>query len=258
MKTLILSLSPRKSFSTSLYFSRILKFFMTKGEVSILELKTQKQYNELEKMLEHVDNLVFATPVYVDALPSTVLDRLVQIERYAQGKNLSVNVYALTNCGFYEGDQCQLALNTLAIWSKKCGFSYKGGLGIGAGVMVGFIRTLIPIGIVITLLEILIRAVICLVGGNFTATAIFNHFFPYTLVIQTVLYLLWSTGLFVNIFRLANFVQSGTSMKVKFTSIWFCPRFLFVIIASLYWLLASMLWYRGAFWRLHKEPYGSN
>ena len=254
MKTLIVTLSPRKSFSTSMYFSKVLKFFSTKGQVSILEVKTQKQFLELEHLLPEVDNLVFATPVYVDTIPSTVLERLKQIENFVKNRDISLNVYSLTNCGFYEGEQCQLAINTFKLWCDKCGFTFKGGLGVGAGVMVGFIRTLIPIGVAITLLEILIRAIACLMGSDFSAAAIFNHFFPYTLVIQTGLYLLWSMGLFVNAFKMAKYINSGADMNVKYTGLWFCPRFLFVIMASIYWVLASMIWYRGAFWRLHKEP----
>ncbi|MEG0156719.1 MAG: hypothetical protein RR626_08780 [Anaerovoracaceae bacterium] len=244
MKTIIITLSPRKSFSTSAYFSKVLAFFMAKGEVSILEVKTLKQYLALEAQLDQIDNLVCVTPVYVDTIPSTVLDILEKIERAVSGKSLSLNVYALTNCGFYEGEQCALALNTFNLWCKRCGFTFRGGLGIGAGVMVGFIRTLIPIGIAITLIELLVRA----------ATSLIEPFFPWGLVIQTVLYLLWSMGMFVHTFKMAKKVEKGETMGCSYTQIWFCPRFLFVPIASLYWLLASMIWYRGAFWRLHKAP----
>ena len=142
MKTIIITMSPRKSFSASQYYSSILKFFMKKGEVSIVECKTYKQYLELEKKLDTIDNLVIASPVYVDTLPSTVLERLKQIESYAQSKSLKLNVYALINCGFYEGEQCKLAIQTIELWSEQCGFNFLGGLGIGAGVMLSFIHHL--------------------------------------------------------------------------------------------------------------------
>ncbi len=239
MKTIILAMSPRKSFSASMYFSKLLKFFMGKSEVSILELKTQNQYIALEKQLNQIDNLVFATPVYVDSIPSTVLERLQQIEAYARDNSVSLNVYALANCGFYEGEQCELALETFRLWCKRCGFSFKGGLGIGSGVMVSFIRTLVPLGIAITLAEILIQTL---------------HFFPYALTIMTGLYLLWSTSLFLSSRQMAARIRSSLDMETAYIHISFCPRFLFVVISSLYWVIASMIWYRGAFWRLHKEP----
>lgn len=239
MKTIILAMSPRKSFSASMYFSKLLKFFMGKSEVSILELKTQNQYIALEKQLDQIDNLVFATPVYVDSIPSTVLERLQQIEAYARDNSVSLNVYALANCGFYEGEQCELALETFRLWCKRCGFSFKGGLGIGSGVMVSFIRTLVPLGIAITLAEILIQTLL---------------FFPYALTIMTGLYLLWSTSLFLSSRQMAARIRSSLDMETAYIHISFCPRFLFVVISSLYWVIASMIWYRGAFWRLHKEP----
>lgn len=254
MKTVIVSLSPRKSFSASMYYSKVVKIFLTKGEVSIINIKTEKQYLELEKQLSSIDNLVIVTPVYVDTIPSTALEKLLRIQNFVKDKDIKPNVYAMTNCGFYEGEQNRLAQKTIEVWSEKSGFNYKGGLGIGAGVMIAFTRTLPPIGIAIELLIILSRMLGCLVTGNFTVEAIFDHYFPYTLVIQTGLYLLWNMGFFINAFRLAKHVEKTDAMPLKYTTAWFCPRFLFVIIASIYWFVASMIWYKGAFWRLHKEP----
>ena len=253
MKTLILTMSPRKSFSASMYYSKVLKFFMKKGEAEILELKTQKQYLDLERQLDSVDNLVFVTPVYVDTLPSTVLEKLVKIEDFAKDKNLKINVYAITNCGFYEGEQCELAQKTFETWCLKCGFNFYGGLGIGAGVMVAFIRTLIPIGIFITLLETLIFAVLAFVNTGIITVNDIIHF-PSAFVVQMILYILWSMGLFVNSFKMAKNVAVSKEMGINYTGLWFCPRFLFVIIASTYWMIASVFWYRGEFWRILKEP----
>ena len=254
MRTVILSLSPRKSFSASMYYSKVIKLFISKKDVSIIKLKTQKQYLEFEQQLDKIDNLVIATPVYVDTIPSTVLERFVQIENCVKEKNININIYALTNCGFYEGEQNELAQKTIELWSEKCGFNYKGGLGIGAGVMIAFTRTLPLIGVGIELLLILIRMLLALLEGDFTVGNIFYHYFPYTLVIQTSLYLLWNMGFFINGFKFAKKIQKIKKAPVKYTTLWFCPRFLFVLIASTYWLIASIIWYKGAFWRLHKEP----
>lgn len=254
MKTVILSLSPRKSFSASMYYSKVIKFFMAKNDVTIMNLKTKKQYLEFEGQLDKIDNLVIVTPVYVDTIPSTVLEKLVQIEKFVSDKNISLNIYAMTNCGFYEGEQNELAQKTIEVWSEKCGFTYKGGLGIGAGVMIAFTRTLPPIGVAIELLIILVRILLAFISGEFTLEHIFYHYFPYTFVIQTSLYLLWNMGFFVNGFKLAKKIEKMNTAPLKYTTLWFCPRFLFVIIASLYWLIASVIWYRGTFWRLHKEP----
>lgn len=258
MKTVIISLSPRKSFSASMYYSKVIKLFMGKGEVSIINLKTKRQYSEFEKQLDSIDNLVIASPVYVDTIPSTVLEKLVKIENYVKDKNIKLNVYAVTNCGFYEGEQNRLAQKTIEVWSQKCGFAYKGGLGIGAGVMIAFTRMLPLMGIAIELLTIMVRILLCAANGNLTGQAVFEHYFPYSFLIQTLLYLLWNMGFFVNGFQLGKNIKKARVSPLKYTTLWFCPRFLFVIIASMYWFFASMIWYRGAFWRLTKEPKTEN
>lgn len=254
MKTIILSLSPRVNFSASLYYSKMIKIFLNQDDVTVINLKTEIQYLDFEIQLENIDNLVLVTPVYVDTIPSSVLEKLVKIEKSVEDKQINLNIYAVTNCGFYEGEQNRLAQKTIEIWSRKCGFTYKGGLGIGAGVMIAFTRTLPFIGIVTELLIILIRMILCFINRDFTIQAIFYHYFPYSFVIQTSLYLMWNMGFFINGFKLARNIAKGADGFLKYTTVWFCPRFLFVIIASIYWFIASMFWYRGPFYRLHKEP----
>ena len=253
MKTLIITMSPRKSFSASMYYSKVLKTFMKKGTCEILELKTNKQYNEIIVKLSEVDNVVFVTPVYVDTIPSTVLEKLVKIENYVKENPIKLNVYTITNCGFYEGTQCKLANKTFKLWCKKCGFNYKGGMSIGAGVMVAFIRTLIPIGIGITLCEYLLFTIISIINNGVINIGEVIHF-PVTLVVHIILYILWSMGLFINSFKMSKKVSKNKNMDNIYTGLWFCPRFMFVIIASIYWILASIFWYKGKFWNMLKEP----
>ncbi|MGL5123235.1 MAG: hypothetical protein ACRC6K_03615 [Fusobacteriaceae bacterium] len=254
MKTIIIILSPRKKFSASMYFSKILKFFLSKDEVFIFELKTKNQYFQLEKELKSANNLIFSTPVYVDTIPATALVYLEKIENYIMNKKISLKVYALVNCGFYEGEQCELALNTFKIWSNRCGFIFNGGLGIGSGVMLSFIRTLIPLGFITFLLEIFTKIFFRFINDNFNEASVLDNFFPYIFVIQIILFFLWNIGLFSNLFKMAKQVKDGLDMSIKYTTVSFCPRFLFVILASIYWILASFIWHKGAFWRLHKEP----
>ncbi|MEG0292485.1 MAG: hypothetical protein RR495_07080 [Anaerovoracaceae bacterium] len=254
MKTVIVSLSPRKKFSASMYYSKVLKFFINEGEVSIINLKTESQYNELKNQLHEIDNLVIVTPVYVDTIPSTALEILVKIENFVKDKDIRLNVYGMTNCGFYEGEQNELAQRTIRLWSDKCGFVYKGGIGIGAGVMVAFTRILPIVGIVLELLTLSILMVIGAIKGELQINDVFDNYFPYNLLIQTALYLMWNMGLFINGYKLAKNIESLGESPLKYTTIWFCPRALFVIIASIYWVIASAIWYRGKFWRLHKMP----
>lgn len=83
------------------------------------------------------DALVFAFPLYVDSIPSHLLRCLSQMEEYLRplstGKEM--RVYALANCGFYEGVQNKLALNMMQNWCARTGLIWGHGLGIGGGGM---------------------------------------------------------------------------------------------------------------------------
>ena len=130
MKILILSTSPRKSFSTSLYLGKILKFFLAGNSVEIFQLKSVGDYTKIIGKLSDIDALVFTTPVYVDSIPSTTLEHLKKLEEFIGGKNYNFKVYSILNCGFYEGHQCCNALKTYELWCKKAGLDFGGGIGV--------------------------------------------------------------------------------------------------------------------------------
>ena len=61
----------------------------------------------LRRELPKTDALVFAMPVYVDDVPSHVLELLQFIEAFARENSLGFKVHAICNCGFYEGAHCE-------------------------------------------------------------------------------------------------------------------------------------------------------
>ena len=258
MDILILSTSPRKSFGTSLYFSKILKLFLAGHHVEIISLKSVSAYNAVLERFASIDTLVFATPVYVDSIPSTTLEYLQKLEKHIAGNEYKFNVYAITNCGFYEGHQCQFALKTYQLWCERAGVNFLGGIGIGSGVMLGFIRVLPLIGLALTAVELMIHAVILCLTNAFSFAALFHGFFPVNFVIQTVLWLLFSLGAFVNIFKLRTSIIQKQNHYYHYTTAWFCPRFLFVFMSSLYWVLRA-LFLHGVFpWQLLRRDVDDN
>lgn len=87
--------------------------------------------------LRNSDALVIAFPLYFDSLPSHLLKFLEALEIYFNNKDLSkIKVYAISNCGFYEGEQNKISLKIIENWCHKCGMIFAGGLGIGAGPVV--------------------------------------------------------------------------------------------------------------------------
>lgn len=88
---------------------------------------------EIEGLL-NCDVLVFSFPLYVDGVPSHLLNCLCQIEEVAKNINdKSITVYAIANCGFYEGHQNKWAINIIKNWCIRAGFKWGQGIGIGCG-----------------------------------------------------------------------------------------------------------------------------
>jgi hypothetical protein len=89
------------------------------------------------------DAIVIAFPLYVDSLPSRLLEWLLSFEaavaEEAGGPGLrpraATAVFAVCNCGFHEGLQTRSALRIVRNFARKQGFTWGGGLGIGSGGM---------------------------------------------------------------------------------------------------------------------------
>ena len=78
------------------------------------------------------DVLVLAFPLYIDGIPGHLLSVMEKLER---GNVIpdTTRIYAIVNCGFYEGEQCELALEMAQHWCARCGAVWGGGLGFGGG-----------------------------------------------------------------------------------------------------------------------------
>jgi hypothetical protein len=69
--------------------------------------------------------LVFAFPLYVDGIPSHLLNCLRKLEKFFGGLDKKdIMVYSLGNCGFYEGDQNKLAIEMMENWCAKAGLKW--------------------------------------------------------------------------------------------------------------------------------------
>ncbi len=131
MKIALINASPKFKESASEVMLSILEGRLSsKNEVIKLNIRKPALENEAKEKIKECDTLVFSFPLYVDGVPGHLLYCLREIENM----NLSnKTVYAVMNCGFYEGKQNRFALDIIKNWCDKIGFSYNGGVGIGSG-----------------------------------------------------------------------------------------------------------------------------
>ena len=133
MTVALINASPKvKGSSSGILLNDLKECLGNKVDIEEICLRTSKITAEIIEKLKKADTWVVAFPLYVDSLPSHLLACLKQLEKMTWGhKNL--NVYGIANCGFYEGNQAEPALNVLKNWCVKAGCAYKGSLGIGGG-----------------------------------------------------------------------------------------------------------------------------
>ena len=132
MKIALINASPKPGHSGSGNLMACLKEDFPKDScVKCFELHKKEIPAEALSELLSMDAWVVFTPLYVDALPSHLLNCLVQIENAKPTKK--IRVYGVINCGFYEGVQTETGFDVLKNFCTRCGFSFCGGMGIGGG-----------------------------------------------------------------------------------------------------------------------------
>lgn len=127
--------SPRRETSCSTYLSKeLLSLFnspMESKEFFVGDLLKNK--NILGDIVTF-DKIIFITPLYIDSLPSPLLEFLTVFEEFLHTKeSLNIPIYAIINCGFIEGHQNKIALKILENFCEKVNLSWKFGIGVGGG-----------------------------------------------------------------------------------------------------------------------------
>lgn len=147
MKAALISGSPKAKGSNSEYLLAELKKLITNDyEIESFNVNQCLHSQEALESICGCDVLVVAFPVYVDGIPSHMLHFLKKIEVFFQSKKKkTIAVYAVVNCGFYEGEQTGLSLQMIETWCKKAELVWGQGGGVGAGEMLGSLQS-VPIG----------------------------------------------------------------------------------------------------------------
>lgn len=252
MNILVINASPKKRFSCSGYLAGVLKGFLAGHHVQKTTLAGPRVYNNIFSQFAHIDALVLAMPLYVDGVPSHVLRFMQQAETVCRENNYNFKVYAVANCGFYEGRQCKNELDILHCWCQRSGLQWCGGIGIGAGPMLGILRITPILSALLWAVRLLATALAATFQGRAVLPALAHAANPTAFLISIGVSLAFSFGAFWRLWQLKSSIKKGLAHTNRYTTITCCPRFLYVAFASLFWVVSAA--FKGVpLWRMFQK-----
>lgn len=106
------------------------------NEYEIVEERSYlKDFESLAEKLKKADALVMGQPLYVDGIPSNVIRFMEYMLENHAGEYPKLPVYAVTNLGFWEGNQAYIQHEQIGHWCRRMGMVFSGAIGIGSGPM---------------------------------------------------------------------------------------------------------------------------
>lgn len=249
MRTLIVSCSPKKRLSASALLAHVQRLSV-RGTVSHLTLRRRSDFPAVLEQLCQADAVVLSMPLYVDGVPSHVLEFLKEAETFCKAHDLHLRLYCIANNGFIEGKQSEPLMRTLENFCARSGFIWCGGVGIGGGVMLNVNAVLMSLQLVLLPVSLLLNQM--LPNGS-TALEVLTD----TAINLLVLLVLSSTVLFFLI-RQGCAVNAGADAGIHYTRI-LIPSFIFIPIANVFFAIVSLFQggiFRG--WLAPKEISRSN
>ncbi len=144
MNVYLINGSPKGEQSTSqMMIEEIIRLFSTKSMTfKTLCIKNCIDHSLLEEAFQSLyasDRIIFVYPLFMDSIPSHLLDFMAKFERFIlrthlNKKSQSPQVYAIVQSGSFEGKKNQHALDIMQLYCDKAGLNWRFGLGIGGGV----------------------------------------------------------------------------------------------------------------------------
>ena len=121
--------SPRAPRSNSKRYAQCFqaRIKLTTKYVNLTASNHQNIINELDKMTD----VVFVFPLYVDAIPSSLLNFLKTLEEVKLKDKPTISV--LINCGFIEYQQNDVAIEMIKLFCKQNAYEFGSVLSIGGG-----------------------------------------------------------------------------------------------------------------------------
>ena len=144
MKIGIINGSPRGKKSNSEILIKYLCSLLEEHQINKYYLFSSKIHSEIKSEIHNADVLIFSFPLYIDSIPSSLLDILLKFEE-EKIINSKTKIYCIVNNGFFEGKQNQLAILQMKNWCQKTGVEWGQGIGIGAGEILSYVEK-VPLG----------------------------------------------------------------------------------------------------------------
>ena len=144
MKIVIINGSPRGKKSNSEILIKYLCSLLEEHQINKYYLFSSKIDSEIKSEIHNADVLIFSFPLYIDSIPSSLLDILLKFEE-EKIVNSKTKIYCIVNNGFFEGKQNQLAILQMKNWCEKIGAEWGQGVGIGAGEILSYLEK-VPLG----------------------------------------------------------------------------------------------------------------
>ncbi|MCD7749246.1 MAG: hypothetical protein LUH42_04240 [Oscillospiraceae bacterium] len=124
--------------------------------------------------------MIFFLSLYVDSAPSHVLAFLREMEGFCWDNDVRLHIYCVANSGFIEGRQNQPLMQLFQNFCAKSRLDWRGGLGIGGGVMLNVTRILFLVNAAELLLSMALSG---LAGGVFLPPDALRSFAVNTLLL---------------------------------------------------------------------------
>lgn len=245
MNLLIIHASPKKKGGASRFFSRLFRLFLPGVRKKAVSLSSRQDIQQVLELFPNMDAVCLFVPLYVDGLPSHVVEFLTQAEGYCENHPCRFRLYALSNNGLVEGEQNRPALHMLQAWCERPGITWGGGIGIGGGVMLQVLGIVYPILLGIILLQIAL---------SFFSTGTIPGELWRSLALQIFIWLFLNSGVLFYMARLSSAIRREQVLTDQFTRV-MIPSFLFIPIADIFMILTSLFQGRFLFALLKRDKW---
>jgi len=124
--------------NTELILEKLKGLLNQTHEINVFNCGLKQLTNEMFNKIISSEAIILMFPLFVHSLPSNTLKMLIELEEnIKQQKKNDLILYSVVNNGFYEGKQNNIAFEIIKNWCEHAGVKFGGGIGQGAGEMIG-------------------------------------------------------------------------------------------------------------------------